>query len=145
MPVLRSDLVSDGTATVKGLPTPSASGDAAPKGYVDGLSYTVTAVASNATPSYAVTTPLTCLDITALAVAITSLTSGQTGAPQNFWRLIMRIKDTGVARALSFGALFEARGVALPTTTTAGKVLTLGFLYDTTSLKWGCVASVVES
>ena len=35
--------------------------------------------------------------------------------------------------------------VALPTTTVISKVLTVGFIYDTVTSKWGCVASCVEA
>ena len=83
--------------------------------------------------------------ITALATNVTSFTTNLSGTPVNFQRLLIRIKDNGTARTLAWGASFEAKGVALPTTTTISKVLTVGFIYDTVSAKWGCVASVNES
>jgi hypothetical protein len=49
--------------------------------------------------------------------------------------------DNGTARAISWGASFEAKGMALPTTTVASKVLTVGFIWDSVTSKWGCVAS----
>ena len=67
------------------------------------------------------------------------------GTPTNFQKLIFRIKDDGTARAITRGSDFEAKGVALPTTTTISKVLTTGFIYDTVTSKWGCVASVDEA
>lgn len=85
------------------------------------------------------------VDITALAAAITSMTTNLSGTPTNFQKLIYRIKDNGTARAITWGASFEARGVALPTTTVISKVLTVGFIYDTTTSKWGCVASAQEA
>lgn len=78
--------------------------------------------------------------ITALATAITSMTTNLSGSPTNFQKLIIRIKDNGTARAIAWGASFEAKGVALPTTTVISKVLTVGFIYDTATSKWGCVA-----
>lgn len=93
---------------------------------------------SNGTPSIN-TDSYDAWSITALATAITSVTV--TGTPTNFQKLIVRIKDNGTIRAISWGASFEARGVALPTTTVASKVLTVGFIYDTVTSKWGCVAS----
>jgi len=80
--------------------------------------------------------------ITAQATAITDV--NVTGTPTNFQKLIFRIKDNGTARAITWGSDFEAKGVALPTTTTKSKVLTVGFIWDSVTSKWGCVASVVE-
>ena len=76
--------------------------------------------------------------ITAQAVAITDV--NMSGTPTNFQKLIFRIKDSGAAKSLTFGSDFEAKGVALPDTTVASKVMTLGFIYDTVSSKWGLVA-----
>lgn len=98
---------------------------------------------SSATPSIN-TDDYDAYSITALATAITSMTSGLSGTPTNFQTLIIRIKDNGTARAITWGNSFEARGVALPTTTVISKVLTVGFVYDTVTSKWGCVASVQE-
>jgi len=80
--------------------------------------------------------------ITAQAVAITDV--NVTGTPTNFQKLIFRILDNGTARAITWGSDFQAMGVALPTTTTASKVLTVGFIYDTVDSKWGCVAVADE-
>lgn len=80
--------------------------------------------------------------LTALAVAITSVTV--TGTPVNGQTLRIRFLDNGTNRAIAFGAQFEPVGVALPTTTAAGKRLTSTFLWDSAAAKWGCIASVVE-
>jgi hypothetical protein len=100
--------------------------------------------ASSATPS--INTDLyDAYFITALATNITSMTSGLSGTPTDFQRLIIRIKDNGTARSITWGASFEAKGVALPTTTVISKVLTVGFIYDSGTSKWGCVASAQEA
>jgi hypothetical protein len=104
----------------------------------------VTTIVSNATPTVN-TDNCDCVTITALAVAITSMTTNLTGTPTNFQKLIYRIKDDGTGRAITWGASFAAKGVALPTTTTANKLLTVGFIYDTVATTWGCVASATES
>lgn len=83
--------------------------------------------------------------ITALATNITSMTTSLSGTPTNFQKLIIRIKDDGTARSITWGTGFEAKGVALPTTTVISKVLTVGFIYDTVTSKWGCVASSQEA
>lgn len=112
--------------------------------YVNPLVKRVTTITSSATPTIN-TDSCDVVDITALAAAITSMTTNLSGTPTNFQTLIIRIKDNGTARAITWGASFEARGIALPTTTVLSKVLTVGFIYDTTTSKWGCVASAQEA
>lgn len=83
--------------------------------------------------------------ITALAVAITSMTTNLSGTPVNGQKLIVRILDNGTARAITWGASFVARGVALPTTTTANKYLRAGFEYNSTAAVWDCIATAEEA
>jgi hypothetical protein len=83
--------------------------------------------------------------LTAQAEAITSFTTNLSGTPTEAQTLIIRIKDNGTARAITWGASFAAMGVALPTTTVISKVLTVGFIYDTVATKWGCIASAQEA
>jgi len=104
----------------------------------------ITTIASSGTPTIN-TDNCDAVTITDLAVAITSMTTNLTGTPTNFDKLIIRIKDDATARAITWGASFEAKGTALPTTTTLSKVLTVGFIYDTVTSKWGCVATSVEA
>ena len=103
----------------------------------------VTTIVSSATPTIN-TDNCDVVTITALAAAITSMTTNLSGTPSNFDTLIVRIKDDGSNRAITWGASFVAKGVALPTTTTASKLLTVGFIYDTVAATWGCVASSTE-
>jgi len=103
----------------------------------------VTTITSHATPTVN-TDNCDVVTITAQAEAITSMTTNLSGTPTNFQTLIYRIKDNATARAITWGASFEARGVALPTTTVLSKVLTVGFIYDTVTSKFGCVASAQE-
>lgn len=95
----------------------------------------VATVPSSATPS------INCdhaefFTIAALAVAITGVTI--TGSPGNGQVLRGRIKDNGTARAIAWGAAFEAGSVALPTTTVQGKTLAVEFVYDAVDAKWAC-------
>jgi hypothetical protein len=101
-------------------------------------------ITSSATPTIN-TDDYDAVTITAQAAAITSMTTNLSGTPTNFQRLLFRIKDNGTAWAITWGASFEAKGVALPTTTVLGKVLTVGFIYNTVTSKWGCVASAQEA
>lgn len=103
----------------------------------------VTTIVSSATPTVNVDFA-DCVSITALATNITSMTTNLSGTPGNFWKLIYRIKDDGTSRSLTWGAKFATRTVALPTATIAGKVLVVGFFYDTVTATYGCVASGSE-
>jgi hypothetical protein len=104
----------------------------------------VTTITSHATPTIN-TDNCDCVTITAQAEAITSMTTNLSGTPTNFQTLIFRIKDDGTARAITWGASFVAKGVALPTTTVISKLLTVGFIYDTVLSTWGCVAALSEA
>ncbi len=101
-------------------------------------------VTSHATPSIN-TDACDIFTITALAAAITSFTTNLSGTPVNGQKLIIRIKDSGTARAITWGASFASRGATLPTTTTLGKYHYIGFIYNSTASVWDCVAAVVEA
>lgn len=103
----------------------------------------ITPIVSSATPT--VNTDVTdAVSITALAVNITSMTTNLTGTPVNFAKLLFRIKDDGSARTIAWGAKFQTRTAALPTTTVAGKILCVGFFYDTVTATWACLAAGSE-
>lgn len=102
----------------------------------------VTTITSNAAPT--VNTDTTdIVNITALASAITSMTTNLTGTPSIGDVLIYQIKDNGVARAITWGASFAAKGVALPTTTVISKLLTVSFMWNGSN--WGCVGVASEA
>lgn len=73
------------------------------------------------------------------------MTTNLSGTPTNFQKLTIRIKDNATAQAITWGAKFVAKGVALPTTTVISKLLTVGFIYDTVLATWGCVAVAQEA
>jgi hypothetical protein len=77
--------------------------------------------------------------VTALAEAATF--GAPTGTPTNGQGLIIRIKDNGTARALSFNAIYRfSSDLSAPTTTIISKTIYLGFIYNTADTKWDCVA-----
>jgi hypothetical protein len=103
-----------------------------------------TTEASSATPT--INTDTTDMHtITALAADITSFTTNLSGTPVNGQKLIIRIKDDGTDRAITWGASFASRGATLLTTTIAGKYLYLGFIYNSTTSTWDCVAATSEA
>ena len=79
--------------------------------------------------------------VTALAQAATF--GAPSGTPTNGQTLVIRVKDNGTARALSFNAIYRfPTDLPAPTTTTVNKTLYLGFIYNSTDTKWDCVANI---
>lgn len=81
-----------------------------------------------------------CAHITGLAQAITSMTTNLSGTPVAGDVLRIDITDNGTARAITWGASFEASTVALPTTTVISTRLDIGFVWNEVTTKWRCVA-----
>lgn len=91
---------------------------------------------SSATP--AINTDITDVyGLTAQAVDITSVTPS--GTPTDGQRLMVYIVGTA-ARAISWGASFESSTTILPTTTVSTNRLDVGFIWNTATSKWRCVA-----
>ncbi|MGD0020053.1 MAG: hypothetical protein ABSD62_12425 [Candidatus Limnocylindrales bacterium] len=78
--------------------------------------------------------------LTALATPITSMTTNLSGAPVDGDTLRISFTDNGAAQGITWGASFEASTVALPTTTVISTRLDVGFLWNTETSKWRCVA-----
>jgi len=81
-----------------------------------------------------------CFTALAAALTINAATNVYDGA-----KLIIRLKDNGTARGLTWNAVFRAVGVTLPTTTVISKVLYVGFVYNSAETKWDCVAVAQEA
>ena len=81
--------------------------------------------------------------VTALAVAATI--AAPSGSPSNGNRLIMRFKDNGTARGLTWNSIYRGIVQALPATTTISKTLYCGFLYNSADAKWDLVAVALEA
>ena len=63
------------------------------------------------------------------------------GTPVQGEKLMIRIKDNGTARALTYDTQFRASSdLALPTTTVLNKTLYMGFVYNSTDTKWDLLA-----
>lgn len=131
--------------------TPTAGDHAATKTYVDSGTTTLTnkritprvgTTASSATP-----TPTgdssDLYTVTALAAAATF--AAPSGTPTDGQKLLLRIKDNGTARALSWNAIYRAVGVTLPTTTVISKTLYIGCIYNAADSKWDVIATAQEA
>ena len=81
--------------------------------------------------------------ITAQAEGLTI--AAPTGSPVEGQKLIIRLKDDGSARGITFNAIFRALGVTLPTTTVVSKITYLGLVYNSTDTKWDIVATKTEA
>lgn len=75
--------------------------------------------------------------ITAQAVNLTLANPTGTAIPNA--PMIIRIKDNGTARTISYGTQYRAIGVTLPTTTVISKTIYLGLIYNATETKWDVV------
>jgi len=80
--------------------------------------------------------------ITAQAGALLFNSPG--GTPLQGQRLIIRIKDDGTARALTWNAVFRALGTPLPSITIISKTLYLGFMYNSTDTTFDLIASAQQ-
>lgn len=68
------------------------------------------------------------------------LFNNPSGTPTQGQAILIRIKDDGTARALTYGSQFRAIGVILPTTTVLSKTLYMGVVWNATDSKWDMVA-----
>ena len=100
----------------------------------------LTSTANSGTPSLN-TDLYDMMVITGQSVAITAFTT--TGTPVNGQKLwLSRTGNTAIAlTGISAGASFEDSTVTRPTTTVTTNRLDIGFVYNSTTSKWRCVAS----
>jgi len=102
-----------------------------------------TSEASNATPAPTGDARENEHYITAQAAAATFTNPSGTAANGN--NLMIRIKDDGTARALTWGTDYDAFYDTLPSTTIAGKYMYINFIYNSTSTKFEMVSIVNEA
>lgn len=135
----------EGTSTRTVLENDQIANTVTPKALTDieELQKIVTNITSSATPTPAIASRATQLNITALAVA--ALLTNPTGTPQGGDTLIVRIKDNGTAHALTYDTEYRAIGVTLPPTTVVGKTTYLGCIRNSADTKWDCVAVAQEA
>jgi len=79
-----------------------------------------------------------------LSAVANATTFTVTGTPTDGQKLIIRYKDAGVAKGLTFTG-FTAMGVTIPTTTTAGKWGYVGCIYNLAATTWHVVAVGTEA
>lgn len=67
------------------------------------------------------------------------------GTPQQWESIIIRVKDNGTARALTYDTQYRAIGITLPTTTVVGKTTYIGGIWNATDSKIDCLATATEA
>lgn len=121
---------------------PSNTLDLATKGYVDSGTTTLTnkritkrvvSTASTAT----LTVDSDSYDVALLTAQAAALTvAAPTGTPTDGQMLLLRFKDNGTARALTWNAVFQVIGVTLPTTTVVNKIVYVLVIWNAAASKW---------
>jgi hypothetical protein len=105
------------------------------------VSFKQTSEATNATPVPTGDAKRNEHYLTALSANATF--SAPSGTLTNGNGLIIRIKDNGTARTLSWNAVFRGgTDIALPTTTVVNKTMYLGFIYNSADSKWDLIAYI---
>jgi hypothetical protein len=85
-------------------------------------------------------------EVTALAVALTI--NIPSGTPADGQKLLIKLKDSGSAQTLTCNVAaggFRVIGTTLPTTTTAGKTIYVGSIYNSTDGYWDVVAVATQA
>lgn len=81
-------------------------------------------------------------NVTALAVPATI--AAPSGTPVDGQKLIIRLKDNGTARALTWNAIYRVIGTTLPTTTVASKTTYVGCIYNSADAVWDVVSVTTQ-
>jgi hypothetical protein len=76
--------------------------------------------------------------VTAQAAALTF--ANPTGTAIDGLGIVLRVKDNGTARAITYGTQYRAVGVTLPTTTIVSKTVYLAMIFNNDDTKWDVVA-----
>jgi hypothetical protein len=144
--VLKADLLSPaftGTPTISSVAIPTISSTSTftnkriTKRVVSATSYTTDTGTSLNIDNYDI------FIVTAQAGALKF--NNPSGTPTEGQGLIIRIKDDGTARALTYDTQYRALGNALPSTTVLSKTLYLGLIYNFTDTKWDLIAVAQET
>lgn len=70
------------------------------------------------------------------ALAVNTAIAAPTGTPANMQGMMLRIKDNGTSRTISWNAIYRGVGVTLPTATTASKNIYVAMRYNSGDSKW---------
>jgi hypothetical protein len=114
-------------------------------------SYTIATTAPNvqSVASAATVTPTANDDIVVITAQAAALTlAAPTGSPVQGQALMIRIKDDGTARGITWTSGtggYRAIGVTLPTTTVISKTTYVGLIYNSTDNRWDAIGVTTEA
>lgn len=80
--------------------------------------------------------------ITAQAANLTL--ANPSGSPAAMQALIIRLKDNGTSRTITYGTQYRAMGVNLPNATTISKTIYFGLMWNADDSKWDVVGLSIE-
>lgn len=80
--------------------------------------------------------------ITAQAANLTL--ANPSGTPDAMQAMIVRIKDNGTARTITYGSQYRAVGINLPSTTVISKTIYLGMIWNSDDSKWDVIGYSLE-
>ena len=81
--------------------------------------------------------------ITAQAAALTLANPTGTAIPG--LGIVIRIKDNGTARAITYGSQYRAIGITLPATTVISKTTYIAMIYNSDDTTWDCIATGTQA
>ena len=98
------------------------------------------------TASAATVTPVNTNDLVTITAQAAALAlANPTGTWDEGQPLMIRIKDNGTARAITYDTNYRAIGVTLPTTTVISKTTYLGLIYNSTDTKWDVIGVTTQA
>ena len=96
--------------------------------------------------SAATVTPISSNDLVIITAQAAALTlANPTGTWSQGKDLMIRIKDDGTARAITWDTKYRAIGVTLPTTTVISKTTYVGIIYNSTDDKFDVIGVTTEA
>jgi len=130
------------TRAGKGSPLTNAEID---QNFIDLVNNKLELIVNGTTSSSTITPASSDSQYNVTALAVNATVEAPSGTPVHGHKLLLRIKDDGTARTLSWNAIYRDLIASLPTTTVAGKTLYVGFMYNDTDTKWDVIAVAQEA
>lgn len=86
-----------------------------------------------------------CEQFNITALAENALFGSPIGGALNGKRLLIRIRDNGTSRTLTWASAYTGLGVSLPSSTVPNKLTYIGLIYNDQTLRWEALAVATEA